>query len=76
MFEIPAAYRLPFAAAMLGVALIFCVAAYLRAVPTLAMCAGIAAAYWEEQRDPRIYSAAAVEEASGVSTIAILRNEA
>jgi hypothetical protein len=40
------------------------------------MCAGIAAAYREEQRDPRIYSAAAVEEASGVSTIAILRNEA
>jgi uncharacterized protein involved in exopolysaccharide biosynthesis len=42
----------------------------------LAMCAGVAAAYLEEQRDPRIYSAAAVEEASGVSTIAILRNEA
>jgi len=42
----------------------------------LALCAGIAAAYWEEQCDPRIYSAAAVEEASGVSAIAILRNEA
>jgi uncharacterized protein involved in exopolysaccharide biosynthesis len=42
----------------------------------LAAGAGMAAAYWEEQRDPRIYSAAAVEEASGVSTIAILRNEA
>jgi len=42
----------------------------------MAGCAGLAAAYWEEQRDPRIYSAAAVEEASGVSTIAILRNEA
>jgi uncharacterized protein involved in exopolysaccharide biosynthesis len=42
----------------------------------LAMCAGLGAAYWEEQRDPRIYSAAAVEEASGVTTIAILRNEA
>jgi uncharacterized protein involved in exopolysaccharide biosynthesis len=42
----------------------------------LAMCVGLGAAYWEEQRDPRIYSAAAVEEASGVTTIAILRNEA
>ena len=41
----------------------------------LAMVAGLAAAYWEEQSDPRLYSAAAVEEASGVSTIAILRNE-
>jgi len=41
MFDIPAAYRLPFAVAMLGVALIFCVTAYLHAVPTLAMCAGI-----------------------------------
>lgn len=42
----------------------------------LAMGAGVAAAYWEEQRDPRLYSAVAVEEASGVSTIAVLRNEA
>lgn len=42
----------------------------------LAAAAGLGAAYWEEQRDPRLYSAAAVEEASGVSTIAILRNEA
>ncbi len=42
----------------------------------LAAGAGFAAAYWEEQRDPRIYSAAAVEEASGMTTIAILRNEA
>ena len=42
----------------------------------LAIFAGLGAAYWEEQSDPRLYSAAAVEEASGVSTIAILRNEA
>lgn len=42
----------------------------------LAVGAGIAAAYWEEWCDPRLYSAAAVEEASGVSAIAILRNEA
>jgi uncharacterized protein involved in exopolysaccharide biosynthesis len=42
----------------------------------LAIGAGVAAACWEEQRDPRIYSAAVVEETSGVSAIAILRNEA
>jgi uncharacterized protein involved in exopolysaccharide biosynthesis len=42
----------------------------------LALGAGIVAAYWEEQNDPRLYSAAAVEEASGVSIIATLRNEA
>ena len=43
---------------------------------SLAVAAGIGAACWEEQRDPRLHSAAAVEEASGVSAIAILRNEA
>lgn len=37
---------------------------------------GAGAAYWEEQSDPKLYSAVAVEEASGVSTIAVLRNEA
>ena len=42
----------------------------------LAMCAGFGAAYWEERSDPRIYSPADIEEASGVTTIAILRNEA
>lgn len=42
----------------------------------LAVGVGVAAAYWEEQCDPKLYSAAAVEEASGVSAIAILRNEA
>jgi uncharacterized protein involved in exopolysaccharide biosynthesis len=42
----------------------------------LAAVAGIGAAYWEERSDPRLYSAVAVEEASGVSTIAVLRNEA
>ncbi|MGH7915458.1 MAG: GumC family protein [Candidatus Binataceae bacterium] len=42
----------------------------------LGVLAGIAAAFWEEQRDPRLYSTAAVEEASGVSAIAVLRNEA
>ncbi|HVB79731.1 MAG TPA: hypothetical protein VNE82_07235 [Candidatus Binataceae bacterium] len=42
----------------------------------LALAAGIGAAYWEERSDPRLYSTAAVEEAGGVSTIAVLRNEA
>jgi uncharacterized protein involved in exopolysaccharide biosynthesis len=42
----------------------------------LAVCAGFGAAYWEERNDPRIYSPADIEEASGVTTIAILRNEA
>jgi uncharacterized protein involved in exopolysaccharide biosynthesis len=42
----------------------------------LAAAAGFAAAWWEEERDPRLYSAAAVEAESGISTIAVLRNEA
>jgi len=42
----------------------------------LAFVTGFAAAWWEEERDPRLYSAAAVEEESGISTIAVLRNEA
>ncbi len=41
MFEVPAEFRLPFAVALLGAALIFCVTAYLRGVPTLGMCAGV-----------------------------------
>ena len=41
MFEIPKEYRMPFAVALLGIALIFCVTAYLHTVPTLGMCAGI-----------------------------------
>ena len=41
MFEIPTEYRLPFAVALVGIALIFCVTAYLHMVPALGMCAGI-----------------------------------
>lgn len=41
VFQIPAAYRLPFAAVLLGIAVIFCVAAYLYVTPTLGMCAGV-----------------------------------
>ncbi len=41
----------------------------------LAVVAGFGAAYWEECSDPRLYSAVAVEQASGVSTIAVLHNQ-
>ncbi|MGH7918065.1 MAG: hypothetical protein ACREQE_11395, partial [Candidatus Binataceae bacterium] len=36
---------------------------------------GFGAAYWEEERDPKIYSAAAIAEACGLNTIAVLREE-
>ena len=41
MPDIPAEFRLPFAAVLIGFALIFCVVAYLHTTPSLAMCAGI-----------------------------------
>jgi hypothetical protein len=41
VFQIPAACRLPFAAVLLGIAVIFSVAACLYATPTLGMCAGV-----------------------------------
>jgi uncharacterized protein involved in exopolysaccharide biosynthesis len=41
-----------------------------------ALVAGIAAVWWEEERDEKLYSAATIEKVSGLSTIAILRNEA
>lgn len=41
MFQVPPAFRLPFAAVLLGVAIIFCVAAYLHATPMLGGCAGV-----------------------------------
>jgi uncharacterized protein involved in exopolysaccharide biosynthesis len=40
-----------------------------------ALIAGIVAAWWEEERDEKLYSAATIEKVSGLSTIAILRNE-
>lgn len=40
------------------------------------LIAGIVAAWWEEERDERVYSAATIEKVSGLSTVAILRNEA
>lgn len=42
----------------------------------LAAAVGLGAAYWEERSDPRLYSPVDVEEAGGVSTIAVLRNQA
>ena len=41
MVPFPAEFRLPFAAVLLSAALIFCVTAYLRVVPSLALCTGI-----------------------------------
>jgi hypothetical protein len=41
MYEIPAEYRMPIAVALFGVALIFCVTAYLHMAPALGMFAGI-----------------------------------
>lgn len=37
--------------------------------------AGFAAALWDEQNDPKLYSAAAIAAASGISTIAVIRSE-
>ncbi|MGH7906472.1 MAG: GumC family protein [Candidatus Binataceae bacterium] len=41
----------------------------------LAAAAALGAAYWEEQRDPRLYSAAGIAHASGLATVAVLRDE-
>lgn len=40
----------------------------------LALCAGLAAAWWEERRDPTIYSTAAITESSTVPVVAVLRS--
>lgn len=42
----------------------------------LAILLGGLAAYWEELQDDRIYSSAVIAEVSGLSTVAILRDEA
>jgi hypothetical protein len=42
----------------------------------LALVAGIAAAYWDEMQDHRIYSPHTVTEVSGLSTVAVIREEA
>ncbi|MGH7934195.1 MAG: GumC family protein [Candidatus Binataceae bacterium] len=42
----------------------------------LAAGAGLGAAYWEEERDPKIYSAAAISDVSGgLNTIAVLHEQ-
>jgi len=42
----------------------------------VALGAGIAAAYWDEMQDHRIYSPHTVTEISGLSTVAVIREEA
>jgi polysaccharide biosynthesis protein PslE len=42
----------------------------------LALAAGIGAAYWDEMQDHRIYSPHSVTEVSGLSTVAVIREEA
>jgi uncharacterized protein involved in exopolysaccharide biosynthesis len=42
----------------------------------LALGAGVAAAYWDETQDHRIYSPHTVTEVSGLSTVAVIREEA
>ena len=41
----------------------------------LAIGLGVAAAYWEEERDPKLYTTAAIFRASGLNTIAVLRDQ-
>jgi uncharacterized protein involved in exopolysaccharide biosynthesis len=41
----------------------------------LAMAFGVAAAYREEENDPKIYSSTAIAEVAGVDTVAVLRDE-
>jgi capsular polysaccharide biosynthesis protein len=40
----------------------------------LALFAGLAAAWWEERRDPTIYSTSAIAQSSTVPVIAVLRS--
>lgn len=41
----------------------------------LALALGLAAAYWEEANDPKLYSIRAVEKASGLRALAVLPDE-
>lgn len=41
----------------------------------LAVVAGVGAAYWEEEHDDVIYSAAAIDLAAGLKTVAVFREE-
>ncbi len=41
----------------------------------LALCAGMAAAYWEENQDPRVYSPQSVTELTGLATVAVISDE-
>ncbi len=42
----------------------------------LALSAGFAAAYWEETQDPRVFSPKDVTQLTGLTTVAIINDEA
>ena len=42
----------------------------------LALSAGMAAAYWDETADPKIYSPYTVTQVTGLSTVAVIQDEA
>jgi capsular polysaccharide biosynthesis protein len=48
----------------------------LAAALLLAGALGFGAALWEEERDERIYSTATIGDVSGLTTVAILREQA
>ena len=41
----------------------------------LAVTAGLSAAYWEDRRDPRVYSPFTIAEVTGLSTVAVVQDE-
>jgi len=41
----------------------------------LAASAGLAAAYWEDRRDPRVYSPFTISEVTGLGTVAVVQDE-
>ena len=41
----------------------------------LAVAAGLSAAYWEDRRDPRVYSPFTISEVTGLSTVAVVQDE-
>jgi uncharacterized protein involved in exopolysaccharide biosynthesis len=41
----------------------------------VAVAAGVAAAFWEEERDDIIYTPSAIDLASGLKTVAVFREE-
>ena len=41
----------------------------------LAVTAGLSAAYWEDRRDPRVYSPFTITEVTGLGTVAVVQDE-